>query len=57
MNSPRWSMASSTYNNLKRSGRTHGIRSTYVHGCRCDACREAEREYRRTYRARRSVAA
>ena len=45
-----------TYNNLKKVGRTHGRRSTYVHGCRCDACREAERVYRRDYRARQAAA-
>jgi hypothetical protein len=29
----------------------HGTRNTYVnHGCRCDACREATREYDRHYR-------
>lgn len=33
-----------------RHGRTHGLRSTYVWGCRCDWCREAERTYRRQYR-------
>ena len=52
MNSPRWSMATSNYNNLERRGRTHGLRSTYVHGCRCDACREAERVYKAHYRSR-----
>jgi hypothetical protein len=27
--------------------RTHGLRSTYVNGCRCDACREANTIYGR----------
>ena len=27
--------------------RTHGLRSTYVAGCRCDQCRAANREYGR----------
>lgn len=25
--------------------RTHGLRSTYNDGCRCDACRDAEADY------------
>lgn len=29
---------------------THGIRSSYAHGCRCEDCQRAEREYRRLYR-------
>lgn len=33
-------------------GRTHGIRSTYTKGCRCDECRRAEADYRRDYRKR-----
>jgi hypothetical protein len=35
-------------------GRTHGLRSTYVDGCRCDECRKAERDYRRALRKRKS---
>ena len=31
---------------------THGVRSTYNAGCRCDPCRRAEREYRRALRHR-----
>jgi len=31
---------------------THGLRSTYKAGCRCDACRRAEREYRAGLRNR-----
>jgi hypothetical protein len=30
----------------------HGTRSSYVEGCRCQACTRAEREYRRGYRDR-----
>lgn len=30
----------------------HGTRSAYAEGCKCDACRRAEREYRREYNAR-----
>jgi len=29
---------------------THGKRSTYSKGCRCDACREARRSYQNKYR-------
>jgi hypothetical protein len=29
---------------------SHGTRSKYVGGCRCDACRSAETEYRRNRR-------
>lgn len=32
--------------------RTHGLRSTYVDGCRCDACTDAEADY--SYGRRRS---
>ena len=27
-------------------GRTHGLRATYVDGCRCDDCRQANRDYK-----------
>ncbi len=37
----------------KKYGRTHGIRATYRNGCRCDDCTRAEREYSRSYRARK----
>ena len=30
--------------------RAHGKISTYVHGCRCDECKRAERDARRRYR-------
>lgn len=33
-------------------GRTHGLRSTYTHGCHCPECREAERLYRAERRRR-----
>lgn len=33
--------------------RTHGLVSTYVHGCRCLECREASRQQHRVLRARR----
>lgn len=36
-----------------RGVRVHGLRGTYTHGCRCEACCEAEREYKRQYRAAR----
>lgn len=39
-----------------RGGRKHGLRSTYTHGCRCAACRKAEADYRRAYRARATAA-
>lgn len=29
---------------------THGTRSTYVHGCRCDQCKDAQRLYQRRHR-------
>ena len=32
--------------------RTHGRISTYIHGCRCDECREASRRKRRAQRER-----
>jgi hypothetical protein len=35
----------------------HGTRSRYRKGCHCDACREAERRYRRQYRRRKAEAA
>jgi hypothetical protein len=38
---------------LDSLARTHGIRATYVNGCRCPECRQAERDYRRAYRARK----
>ncbi len=28
-------------------GATHGLPTTYAHGCRCDICRRAWTEYRR----------
>lgn len=30
-------------------GRPHGTRSTYLYGCRCRPCVEANREYRRQH--------
>src|SRR5690242_7543816 len=30
--------------------RTHGLRGTYVDGCRCDECRTADRNYKRSRR-------
>ena len=38
---------------LNVTSRTHGLRSTYVDGCCCDQCRDAEAEYSRRYRAAR----
>ena len=38
---------------LDWSRRTHGIRATYVAGCRCDDCRDAEAVYSRTRKRRR----
>lgn len=32
--------------------RTHGLRATYVAGCRCDKCREASRAYNATRASR-----
>lgn len=32
--------------------RTHGLRATYVDGCRCALCREANRAYHLRYRNR-----
>lgn len=32
-------------------GRTHGLRATYVDGCRCDDCRSANRDYHAQRRA------
>lgn len=37
------------------TGRTHGIVSTYNHGCRCDACSEASKRHGRAYRARKKA--
>ena len=37
--------------------RTHGIRATYNAGCRCDACRMAEADYRAAYRTSERAAA
>ncbi len=34
-------------------GRTHGLRSTYTDGCRCDPCRFEAREYDRVRNRRR----
>lgn len=31
---------------------THGLRTTYVKGCRCEACRKANREYQQVYMAK-----
>jgi hypothetical protein len=31
---------------------THGTHSAYVHGCKCDLCREGEAAYQRDYRQR-----
>ena len=37
---------------------THGTHAEYAkHGCRCDLCRIAERDYRRSYRAQRKALA
>ena len=33
----------------------HGTIGAYTHGCRCDACRTAQRNYMRDYSARRRV--
>jgi hypothetical protein len=35
--------------------RTHGTLSSYTAGCRCDNCRNANREYHRAYRAARAA--
>ena len=54
-----WSLAA--YTASEPRGRTHGIRSTYCHGCRCDSCRDAQRRYMAgymaQYRARQASAA
>lgn len=34
----------------------HGTTAMYQRGCRCDTCREANREYMRAYRASKRVA-
>lgn len=34
----------------------HGTNASYARGCRCDDCREANREYMRAYRERRRAA-
>lgn len=39
------------------AAREHGRRSTYAAGCRCDACRGAEREHGRRRAERRRAAA
>lgn len=36
-----------------RPGLTHGIRSSYVEGCRCDPCTDAEARYSFGYKHRR----
>lgn len=35
----------------KKHPQLHGTRSTYVQGCRCEACTAAHRDYRRASRA------
>src|SRR5256885_109735 len=35
-----------------RTMRTHGRRSTYTNGCRCDECKAAHRAYQRKYHRR-----
>ena len=35
------------------SEREHGVRATYIAGCRCDDCTAAIQNYRRQYRTRR----
>jgi hypothetical protein len=35
-----------------RHGRSHGVRATYVAGCRCTECSAAASEYERARRAR-----
>lgn len=37
-------------------GVTHGKRGTYVRGCRCDDCRDAEALYSRKYKRRKARA-
>lgn len=39
-----------------KAGEIHGTNASYTHGCRCEACTEARREYQREYRERGSVA-
>ena len=36
----------------RRTGQTHGLRSTYSAGCRCDLCRSAAAEASRVRRAK-----
>lgn len=36
---------------MEHGGRTHGLRSSYTHGCRCLRCTKAERVYRAGKRA------
>lgn len=35
---------------------THGTRSTYVEGCRCDPCTDADSAYSARYKRRRRLA-
>ena len=37
--------------NIKPNQPVHGTRSRYRKGCRCRECTDAERNYRRRYRA------
>ena len=34
----------------RRVDPTHDLRTTYAHGCRCNACRQANTAYQRQYR-------
>lgn len=38
---------------VRINARQHGTRTTYVTGCRCEPCKEADRAYHRDYYARR----
>ena len=41
----RW-LCTPHHNDVHRPGRTHGTYSAYCGGCRCDPCRQAQRDYR-----------
>ena len=33
---------------------THGLRSTYIAGCRCECCKRAQRDYQRRWREKKA---
>ena len=36
----------------RESKKAHGTRTSYIRGCHCDLCREAQRDYMRSFRER-----